>query len=312
MGLLLVLAVLLAAAIMPNFVAKRLPGTAVIGPVPGAPAVGDCLLEPTHDDGWRIADQKPVYSALKLGPCAGKRYGEVVAVFSTGLRVGVVRSTDSGGDVSIVDPNELACANAVATYVGSKALGGSNVANQWTLAFGFSSGAAAPDDLQVRFGQKWLACIAFATGDIATDTDAKTVGYLGSVRNSFSTGKLPAVLGSCLSTATAIRPISCFQPHGAELFGSISTNPARTTPALLNASCRAVVVKYTGMPDPTDGGRLGIQVRGTHVIREKVFQGLGPPGDATGFATCVVTPTGAAQHLTGPLLGLGVGPVPLS
>ncbi len=312
MGLLLVLLVLLAAAVAPNVLGKRLPGAAAIGPIPGPPAVGDCLLQPTHDDGWRIVDQKPVYTSLELGPCDGSRYGEVAAVIAGGVDAGTVKSAGPGGDVSIVDPNQNACEQAVAGYVGAPSSTAPNVANQWTLAFGFGSGAAAPDDLQIRFGQKWLACLVFATGDTTTDTDAQTVAYSGTVRDSFSTGRLPSVLGSCLSTAVSVRPMPCRQPHGAELFGSISTNPAGTTAALLAANCRAVVGKYTGMVDPTAGGRLSMQVRGTHVIREKVFQGLGPPGDATGFATCVVTTTSTARHLTGPLLGLGSGPVPLA
>ena len=307
-----ILLVLLAAAVVPNVAAKQVPGAAEIGPVPGAPAVGDCLLEPATDPGWRIVDERPVYSQLKLGPCTGARYGEVAAVISAGLGAGVIRSADPAGEVAVADPNESACTDAVATYVGSTASNGSNVANQWTLAFGFSFGAAAPSDLQVRFGQKWLACLTYATPDSLTDDNAETVGYSGSARNSFVTGALPSVLGSCLATADTIRPSPCAQSHAAELFGSISTNPAGTTAVMLQTNCDALVRKYTRMPDPTDGGRLAVEVRASHVIREKVFQGLGPPGDSTGFATCIVTTTVAAQHLTGPLLGLGDRAVPLS
>lgn len=311
-GLFLVLLVLVAAAAVPNFAGKELPGLAEIGPIPGPPAIGDCLLEPTNDQGWRILNEHPVYTKLKLGPCTGTRFGEVTAVIRTGLGVGVVRSTGSGGDVAFADPNQLVCTKAVAAYVGSASSSGSNVANQWTLAFGFGFGAASPSELQVRFGQQWLACLTFATSESMTNGDNRTVGYSGSVRNSFVTGAMPSVLGSCLATAEAIRPMVCTQLHSAELFGSISTNPAGTTAALLSANCRALVGKYTRMPDPTDAGRLTVQVIATHVIREKVFQTLGPPGDETGFATCVVSTTNAAQHLTGPLLGLATQVVPLA
>jgi len=303
-GLLVILTAVLAAVVVPNLSAKSIVGTAVRAPIGGPAAVGDCLAESLTSPVWATDDRQPRYPNARLVPCTGIRFGEVVRVIPNGLAKGPVTTADPAGNRSTTNPNQAECSVGLGDFVGRPV-------TDWTLAFGFSVGAIGPSRAQIAAGQTWLACIAYFAGQDGNGNDLNTtVAYQTSARAVLTSGRLPPEMASCLATTATVRASSCATPHQAELFATISTNPPGTTAANLQSGCVALIGRYTAMADPLVDGRLTVQVRATHVIRELVIAGLGSPGDSTGLAACVLTSSSAGQLLKGPLLGLGPQAVP--
>lgn len=79
MGLVVLFFVILGVALVPRFTHRQVAGTGQIGPIPGPPSIGDCLLAPV---GGRTKEVSTEHAAVATGPCAGSRYGEVVSLIS--------------------------------------------------------------------------------------------------------------------------------------------------------------------------------------------------------------------------------------
>lgn len=304
-GLLIVVTVLIAAAAIPALGGRVVPGTASVGPVPGPPQMGDCLVQEVGaPDAAVDATGASVYQSLVTGSCDGNRFGEVVAVIAGGLQIKPVEVADDDGLASYDDPNRHSCGAALAGYLDS---GGSPSA--WNPTIAFSTVIGRPSDLQRRMGQDWVICVAYAGG-----SDGSATRYDGTLRQSTSTGLRPARLpaaATCLSSTDFFleHTIGCAEPHPVESVAMLLTDDGLVTMAGLQARCHDLVRGYTAMPDPTADGQLVDTVVAVH----RVSDGTQAPGlvtgDETGFARCLVRTTGA-RLLTGSLLGLGDRAVP--
>jgi hypothetical protein len=305
-GLVILAAVMFAVAVAPAIGGRAVGGRAVIGSIPGPPRVGDCLLQ--RPAGPETVDKTgaPLYGTLTTAPCAGRRFGDVVAVIAGGLSTGPVEVADDDGVISYDDPNRHLCSAALAGY-----LHGARPAGAWSPAIAFSTVIGGPSGLQRRTGQSWVVCVAQAEG-----SDGKATPYVGALSTSDSADLLPArVAGAatCLSSTDFFlqRPLDCRQPHPVESMAMLLTDHPSTTLAGLRARCRELARSYTQMSDPTAGGRLIDAVVAVH----RASDGTQAPGlvtgDETGFARCVVQTNGSRQ-LIGSLLGLRDRPVPFA
>ena len=300
MGLLVLVMVIVGVSAAARAAHRQIAGTARIAPAPGPPSVGDCLLEPIG----RLGRSAP-HANVMTGPCGRRRYGEVVTVIPA-AQVQPLRQNINGG--SAVDPNLDTCLGAAVIYLGLGAGPGHpanldapghpiNVSTYWSpVLLGSSVAAAGPSSLQTSQGQRWLACVSYVP-DATTQT---AMPYDRSARGTFTTGTPPTVFAVCLKTADAQMPyiINCSSPHAAELFG-YRYGAVVTPRAALDATCTAMIKKYTGMSDPSAGGRLTagiVVVAGT--------------ATSTDSDKCMVTAL-TGHHLTGPLMNLGNKPVPL-
>ena len=308
-GLMVLFVVILGVSATARVAHRQVAGTGQIGPIPGPPSIGDCLLEPV---GRRSRAVQTEHAAVATGPGEGRRYGEVVSVISA-AQVQPFRQDINDG--SVVDPNLDICENTTVLFLGLGAGPGHpanpavpghpiNVFTYWSpvLLTSFFY-AAGPSALQTSMGQRWLACISYVP-DATTQT---SVPYDRSARGTFTTGTPPTVYAACLETADAamLSIINCSLPHAAEIFGYRFAEAATPRPAL-DATCTAMIKKFTGMSDPSAGGRL--------TAKTVAAGGSANPAsiDATagGAISCLVTaPTG--HHLNGPLMNLGNKPLPL-
>ena len=269
-------------------------GVAATTPAPGAPTVGDCILQPFADgDGW--SDPGGVYPPLRTGVCAGRRYGEVVAVVADGLtNYSAASQTAANPSNGIQDTNPLVntCGNKIAEYVGIVPTRGTVPAlfQIWYPPGVPATAVIGPSARRKAAGQTWLACsYRFPT----------TQAGSASLKSEFTNGTVPGVFARCRTsvdpTYPTYAPVACDLAHPVEEFG-VETKPA--TAAQRESTCDQLVHRLTGMADPTDGGRLQIRV----LMTPQVLKAAEP-------IYCVLAAAGS-RALDGPLLGLGSGPVP--
>ncbi|MET3807460.1 hypothetical protein ABIB25_004486 [Nakamurella sp. UYEF19] len=304
-GLMIVLLVLVAAVVAPRLVGRQVLGTPVAATIPGAPGIGDCLLDaPSSTHGVVSGEGKALYQNVRTGPCSGSRFGEVVAVLPQGLSAKPVRVADDDGVFSFEDPNRAVCTTAMARYLDRSA--GVDV---WRSSIVFESVLLQPTDLQQRFGQNWVACGVFVGGRTGAVLD-----YAGTVRDSLRSGLAPDAsldaIPDCLSSTSYFvqHPVDCAEPHPVEAFGQILTHHPSTTELSLGATCATVIGVATGMSDPTAAGQLQITAMAVHRASDGTFAPGLSTQDELGTATCVVI--SKTRQLNGSLVGLGDGPVP--
>ena len=288
-AVMLIAGVLLAAA-RPGAVS----GSAVAGPVAGPPAAGDCLLE----DPWRLGegdlDRGPLPS-LQVKACEGARYGEVVSV-------------GAGTDLDDMDDDGTwdQCWSAIFSYLGLPYSTGSEperypVSNASPTLIG-------PDARQRAAGQDWSACVVGVPPDGVTDA-APTVDH--SLRGSWR--EHGAVFAVCLVDDRTQEPVSCGRPHGFEQI-SYWDGDADRSAADDVAACRLDSVDALGSTDALDDGALQVVVVHSAYDERSGELIIGPEArsaDGTFYVDCMLAPVQADRQLTGPLRGLGDGPVPL-
>uniref|UniRef100_UPI003B3AC733 hypothetical protein n=1 Tax=Nakamurella sp. TaxID=1869182 RepID=UPI003B3AC733 len=171
-------------------------GTAVAGPPPGPPAAGDCLLEDPWlaDEAGRTSGPLP---ALRVAPCTGTRYGEVVSV---GAGTDLTEMWDDG--------SWQQCWNAIDSYLGLPPSLGSNP-DRYPMSSA-SPTLIGPDERQQAAGQDWSACVVGMPPDGVSDA----AGQLeGSLRGSWNTAD-GARFAMCLDDPGSQEPVSCGGPHG--------------------------------------------------------------------------------------------------
>lgn len=270
-GLVLLVALGLPAAARWN--GLHIAGSAVVARTVGVPGVGDCVAA--------LDGPTPPLMPLVFGISAAV-VDEGAVVFSTcvGAHVGEVvafRRDLSGPDAGArASAAGQWCTDVAATYREHLRWQVASVAaGVWSPAvvqrFVAVPSAPGPDG--------WSVCAVLAPG---------LERYQGSYQRSMADSAAPTPFGSCRSGQRPDRRVSCGAAHGEQVFGTLL---AGATPTL--DSCRALVGRLTSMTDPTGGGRLEV--------------GLADPESA---ATCRVRVVGS-QRLTGTLLGLGDGPLPL-
>lgn len=280
--------------------ARGIPGSAQAGPVPPPPVIGQCLLEPTgRFEGWGFGE--PVYPALRLAPCTGDRWGEVVSILPGALATPTsVNTTDSTGAPVTENPTQSRCDRDRLTYLGAPARRSTQWG--WQLPVG-TVAAVGPTRAQQAAGQSWVACIITPANRQA----ATSARYHGSTQNALNNGVLPVAFATCSNTtgAAGILPGPCDRPHHAEIFG-VATTASGDTQQGVDAHCLKLVKWLMRTADPTKRALLRIRAFTSHTNQSgTAVLGLGPNGDAI----CIVEPAGD-RNLHGTLFGLGLNPIP--
>lgn len=296
--------VLVVAGLHPHLVT----GAAQATPVPGPPAVGDCVVDPVPDPNRGVlapvtADSRgtvPVYPAQQIRPCPGARYGEITAVIAI-PKPTVVSGDDADGRY-LDDPNRSSCFVAAQQYLGTttepnqRFWQGTDL--QFTLAL------SRPSPRQQAAGQRWAACI------VTLPTSAQAAAapqYSNSIRDAVHTGRYRDQLGTCIPDVDfAGGYIICSQPHALEVTGLSDSGDLAVTRDQVQHSCLQLVSQVTAMPDPTANGALSIQIGVTDNNGTPVRSSEVPAHSAV---SCGIATTGN-RTLRGSLLALGRHPIP--
>jgi len=301
------------ANVRPHIVA----GAAQAAPVPGPPAVGDCVLDPVPVSAW-VWSSSPLestnitattsaadmsYPRQQMQPCSGPRYGEVVAVIAN------PHAPVVAGDAAnsyIGDPNMDSCHSSALQYLGL-----ATPPAHWEPFVQSTSAMSRPSIRQEAAGQHWVACVVGLRPSAGTPGPAAGRLYASSIRDAFHTGHERNQLGSCSPAIDWELPAgfsSCGLRHSLELFAFGSTGEHPMTRSALELSCQLLVRELTGIPDPTAGGALSIQVH-AQILNATDIPTSQIPGNSG--LQCGVITTGS-RKLTGSLLALGRQPIPLA
>lgn len=246
-------------------------GSAVVARTVVVPGVGDCVAA--------LTGPTPPLQPLVFGISAAVvDDGSVVFSTCVGTHVGEVVAfrRDGAGAGTRAGMAGKWCTDVAASY---------REHLRWQVA-AVAAGVWSPVMVQ-RFvavigasgSDRWAVCAVLAPG---------LERYRGSYLGSMADAAAPPPFGSCRSGEVPDRRVSCETPHGQQVFGTLLPG---ATPTM--DSCRGLVGRLSAMTDPTGGGRLEVGV-----------------ADLGGAATCRVRVVGP-QRLTGTLLGLGDGPLPL-
>ncbi len=305
-GGLVILVIALVAAFAGAARSKPIAGTASLAPIPGPPAVGDCLLEPAPNGAGSSRREDDVVPALRIEACTGPRYGEVMAV---------IERQDRSRSGTLRDPPMDPCRRVFDDYLGAIER---TELDRWS-GRSFADQLAVPTALQRSQGQDWVACLVVPMGR------PETARYTGTLRDVLRTRSYPSEFADCLpSLRLGDLPMhlaaDCRTPHPGELLGWLTLDRTEVRSSALRSSCTALAVDLTGLADPTAGGRLQLDVRTstTSLMMWTVDDGRGSirvdgPEAAEGpvfEVYCLLVPT-AGKMLTGPLLGLADGPLPV-
>ncbi len=309
-GVVIVIVTVLSAVVAPSIAGRRIAGAPLVAPVPGPPDVGDCLTVPPGGGGFERV--RPSYEPQALAPCQAARFGEVVAVIRDGRShqpaVPTIQAPADGSTLTD-DPNQLACSDAASRYVGLGVAADHSplVSAYWSpLAF-LGTTPSGPTARQKSAGQTWVACVLMVYDDAQSGL---AVAYPGTLKDTYKLGTEPASFALCLDSPALDSTVAvrCGEPHAVEAFGRTGTATVGLTQSSLDATCRALVGKLTGMVFPLAGGQLRAMAPAVHGFATQEA-GLGKPDDQSGFAACLVVATGKRQ-LGGTLLALGAKPVP--
>ena len=305
--------VLVGALVTGHLTPKAVTGEAVLGPIPGPPKVGACVVQDPGDQGWAYNQDTELATIPSLQfdeDCEAPHYGEVVAVLPAlpPQHTAPQASTAAGGPGYEMWRQCPGSANQYLGPYGISTLVSSQESGWATLATAYVS-FAGPNRLQTSFGQTWVACLVLAP--MTSDVAAQNV-YDGSLRNAVQTGRVPPNFTQCSSELTeSTVPTTCTGAHTVEFLAYGSFVGGRATSVPPATSCLALVKELTRMPDVTAGGRLKVVPLLQRVDSDGQPQTMDGPLKSGSFeyGTCAVQVVGAGK-LTGTLIGLGTNPVP--
>lgn len=309
-GALLVVAVVVAAIVIPARGGLRIVGSPVVGAPPAAPQVGACVYQrpadPPENTGMlALPASTPLpashgrspatANALTIGVCDGQpAVGEVVAI-------GRARPDGLGLRPPAQDcrPLALRYAGLVRTEAGY-VLPGQRTTDpvSWTFSINLRSGWMMPSAPLRAVGQTWAACVVASP---VTDQ------YLGRVATAYGGGRLPDEFGTCWNSrdvSAGVTPVDCGSPHLSELIavGTVRDRATATTASVIS-SCRNLAASVIGRSDPTASGSLAV-----HISPRSIESSQPAANPLT--TVCYVVPTG--HSLTGTLVGLGDRPIPFA
>ncbi len=298
-GLLVLLVVAVSALVMAQVLHPPVPGSASRGAVPGPPAVGDCLLDPTVIGQQHFEGTTLIHPWLRTGRCRGHRFGEVAAVLTPHdlprAPVSTGPTTRPNESTMVPDPYSEPCSVLARAWSGLP--NGPVVLGPWTLDELYTGLVmSGPSQVQHAFGQDWVACITVVGR--GAGGSSTTAGYDSTARNLINPGPPLPVFAYCTLAANSHEQVPCTTAHTAELFG-ITVSPRGITEQD-RRSCQALTQRLTGMPDLTAGGR----------ITATVIDSVGAFGGQHGLECWMVTVR--PHQLTGPLLGLTNRPAPVT
>ncbi len=282
-------------------------GAAQAAPVPGPPAVGDCVLDPVpgppEDVNVNNTDYDgtvPVYPAQRIRSCTAARYGEITAV------IRAPKPTVFKGEIGaryLDDPNQDICFPAAAQYVGMTTR---PIQGFWQTSLQINSALSRPSRRQQAAGQRWAACIVTLS---QSDPMSPTPRYGSSIRDALRTGEQRDQLGNCTAALTWNGDLAidgCRQPHALEILASGDSGDHPVTRVQIEATCQQLVRQLTAIPDPTAAGALSIQI---HIEDNSIAAITTSPVSAHSSLVCGIATTGN-RKLRGSLLALGRQPIP--
>lgn len=307
LGVLVIALVAVLVTVVANLRPTIIQGSAQSAPVPGIPAVGDCVLDALGGSLLASANETATsrsshYSRQQIGPCAGARYGEVVAVMRT------PRAPVMAGDATsryLEDPNMDSCYLSTPSYLGLPA---GSVSTYWMPNLRRTSVMSAPTIRQQAAGQQWVACVVGLPPPNGSAGPVIGSSYNSSLRDALHTGSQRDHLGSCLeSTDRELDSgTDCGLPHALETFAFGSTNGLPVSRTALQESCGQLVRRLTGLPDPTAGGQLVIDM---YVGQGSAADNAEPQIPADTVLQCGVA-AADNRRLSGSLIALGTQPIP--
>lgn len=315
-GLLLIVVVLLAVAVVPGVGYRMVAGTPVASPVPGPPVVGDCVLEPVDpywDDpavaGLAGSAATYAYPRLATAPCRGSRYGEVTSVTLTPAAPMISVSSDG---TFVNDPNVETCAPSASRYIGLAITGTQRapLLGGWYPSQIVEAAAITASIQQAAAGQHWLACIIYlGRSPVDPLAVADQERYDGSLLDAMSTGRQRNRIGTCALgsdlTGGVLGLIGCTTAHRSEVFAAGGSGTRTLNRADLQRSCDQVVERLTGIGDLHAAG---------FTIEVQAIASNGTPIKAASIPpevnlSCGVTSSNG-RNLNGSLLALGRLPIP--
>jgi len=300
-GVVMLVGVVIAGMVIPSLTGRRITGFAVAVAFADPPQVGQCLIpripafSVVQSAAQSYVTEIPV-DAVHFGGCTGVVGGEIVAVWPS--------SKDPGFGAGV--PWRNPCYRSTAAFAGLETSGRSTDLPgaptggplRWRPTIGFDPLQVVPGKRERGAGRDWVACLAIPTGH---------VGYVGTLRNAFTTGTMPTQFGSCWDAADLDQSpgtVPCDEPHPVELLakGSLRDGVEASTEAI-EESCSDVAGRIMRTADPTRGGEL-------KVVADRLDPIPGFRPDAPMSIACFVTSAGP-QDLSGTLIGLAERPVPL-
>lgn len=313
-GLVVIGAALVLVAVVAGQQPHLVAGAGQAAPVPGPPAVGDCVVDSPPGSLLESASVAatsggtvPTYPAQQTRPCTGVRYGEISFVI-TAPQPSVVQGDDANGR-SLDDPNLKSCVSGAMRYLGMATT--QPIQRFWYPYLQTGIGMSSPSPRQKAAGQHWAACIVTLrpADSTSADPDSNPPRYDSSILDALHTGGQRDQLSNCSATAiwNSDPNVGCGQPHALEFlaFGDIGDHPV--TRGELEVTCQQVVRQLTAMPDPTAGGALSVQVHIEDNTNTTVVTTAQIPPHSN--LTCGVVTTGS-RKLGGSLLALGRQPIP--
>lgn len=313
LGLGVLAAAVLVLAIGSGLLRPSVTGLAQAPPVAPPPQVGECLFAGAGGP-WGVRDGQGGYRqnpfAREFGPCQGEWFGEIVDV-----QAGAQMTKDLISDRGLASARR-ACAEAERTYLDAPDL--STLDGTWQSTVLTDSVPIGPDPRQYAAGQSWQACLLSApqwtadgrpVGD-GVDGVAGTTG--ARLAGGWSDAGIRTRLGRCEDAGPGDRPgLFCGAPHDVEWLALGWWNTEAPPAAQLRTACVELAGRLMQRADPTAGGTLVAEVSVLGVAGAPTVVGDDAVLPESGSAQCRLRPTDPDQVLTGTLLGVGEGPVPL-
>ena len=304
------LAVAVIAALAGNARTKQVSGDPVRGSLPNPPAVGDCVLEPMPAASFNGSFNGPEGAveppAADTAPCTGERYGEVIAVIPDGLDYVAPADGDVWGDQRSPDRQ---CSAAADVYLGID--GDAYGPGRWFPMTSVEMARIGPGPVLAGAGQRWLACTLGASSMSNGTPSARP--YSLTLRHALSSLQLPPEVAECAPALPgptgSVEVFSCERPHVAEVLGFASSDrPNAAVKRRLTSECPGLIRSLTRLADPAADSRLQISVSSVQLPPDSSDSDRDAVGPV--YYYCGVEATGG-HLLTGPLLGLGGGPLPI-
>lgn len=309
-GVLLVVAVCAAAAVVPLLGGLRVAGTARTIGLPPDPQVGDCVVggaEPSREAVGQLSPALAPPGSSELAttrtpvlvsfePCRGQSVmGEIV---------GVASSPTMANSTFAAPPVGLDCRSSALEYAGLVAVGNRfELPDQpvddpvsWNLSIDTGNRWVLPATWLLAAGKTWSACIV-------TPRDGGL--YQGRLAAAYDGRRLPDAFGTCWDSrqvSAASRRANCSEPHVAELIAAGRVEDLGTTgSAQITASCTALAAKVMEREDPSAAGELAVQTS-----PEASRISLRTSGSLS--VLCYVAASGERQ-LEGSIVGMGDQPL---
>jgi len=295
-GLVVLILVVVAAAVLPGLAGRRVAGFAVAAALPDPPAVGDCAASAPSRQGGSFGEPSNLdASQVSWGPCSGPIVGEVVAV-----------QPSDHEPMSLEAGWEGPCFRAAAAFAGLDVTGPSVAvpgapstgALSWEPTIGATIQRVAPGDEERRAGRSWLACLV-------TTSSGQT--YRGTLAQGFGTGRIPDEYGLCWNGTDldeAVSPIPCDEVHSTQLMAVGSAGDRSLVSEVdLAAICQEITTVLMRTELPVRSGEL--------VTAIDVTDGGDTTSDAPPTVGCFAAATGQ-RELNGSVIGLGDRPVPFA